>query len=817
MSPVWGCVVGGMLHFLTDSSQTLTDTDVENLDTDTTTDNENTSPPRSSDVDLLADLTDEQRLAVTTTEGPVLVLAAAGSGKTRVITRRAAYLVREVGIAPWQVMSITFTNKAAGEMRQRVAQIVTPRQANALTIGTFHATCARLLRQYPEQAGVSPNFSIFDSKDQTQAVKQAFKDLDISTRNFTPESIKHAISSAKNELMDAEAYAKDASDFYSRSVAKIFTKYQALLDASGALDFDDLLLKTARMLQRNDDVRTELQDRYQYVQVDEYQDTNHAQFVIAHALAVKHQNICVVGDPDQSIYGWRGANIRNILDFEKHYPAAITIKLGQNYRSTPQILQVADTLIKHNRTRKDKPLFTNNAAGGDVKVIQCADEEHEAQVVVDFFREQHGQGVPWRDMAVFYRVNALSRVMEDLLFRSSIPYQIARGTAFYQRKEVKDTLAYLRIVANPDDEVSLMRIVNTPTRGIGNTTVEHLRAYAIANGMTLWEAMGRAAQVPALQARAQSSVLKFVKMVDKWHDKVTNTSAETLGFVPGVRDVVEMILRDSGMEKFFQDEKTGDEEKLENLYELVSAAQRYDDEMAAEAEASLDGAEVALDGGEPSLRQKVHDYLESVALVSDVDAVGDEDDAGGSVSGGAVTLMTLHAAKGLEFPVVAMIGLEEGLLPHGRAIGAPDEMEEERRLCFVGITRAQQHLQLTHARYRTIRGIRERTVPSPFLRELGNEHVVVEDLSGYGASAFGTGSFGGDDDDPFGGLPPMRSGGGGGSSLPYDVGSRVMHPKFGPGKVLSLTPADNPTRARVGFDRFGIKTLVLEYAKLEPL
>ncbi|MBI1367993.1 MAG: AAA family ATPase [Planctomycetes bacterium] len=744
--------------------------------------------------ELLADLTEPQRDAVTTIEGPLLVLAAAGSGKTRVITRRAAYLVLEVGIAPWSVLSITFTNKAAGEMRQRVAQLMSPKQAAALTVGTFHGLCARILRNHFDVAGVKQDFVIFDANDQKRAIKQVFKDLDLSTQHFTPDIMLGTISKAKNELIDDNAYVVNAHDFYEKTVARVYRKYASILNTSNALDFDDLLLKTAKLLQHHEPTRLELQDRYQYVQIDEYQDTNHAQFVIAHALAAAHNNLCVVGDPDQSIYGWRGANIRNILEFEKHYPNAKVIALGQNYRSTPQILKAADALIQHNKQRRHKPLFTENADGSLIRIVQAGDEEHEASLVVNFLKHHHEAGVPWGRMAIFYRMNALSRVVEAALMNEAIPYQVARGTAFYQRKEIKDALAYVRLIVNPDDEVSLARVINTPARAIGQTTIDHLQAFAVAQGFSLWEAVGRAGLAGALNARAVTSVNKFAKIIETWHKKVDHIHADTLGFEPGARDVIEMVLRDSGLEKFYKDEKTGDEEKLANLYELVSDAQHFDDQY---------------DNADASLRQRLADYLERVSLVADVDAVAEGDGA----SGGAVTLMTLHAAKGLEYAVVAMIGLEEGVLPHSRAAQSIDELEEERRLCFVGITRAQEHLMMSHARYRTIRGLRERTIPSPFLKQIGPDVAEVQDLSGYAQSPWDR--YGDDDDDDRRTIITTPTDIVYGHDLGLSIGTRVRHPQFGLGRIMTLTPPAAPSRAKVYFERVGAKTLVLEYARLE--
>lgn len=745
-------------------------------------------PPTEAD-ELLADLTDPQRQAVTTTEGPLLVVAAAGSGKTRVITRRIGYLVKQVGIPPWQILAITFTNKAAAEMRQRVAGLVSERQARALTVRTFHSLCARLLRQYAEAVNLPVDFSIYDTADQKRAIKQALDDLDISRQNFPPDSMLNAISNAKNELLDPDAYEAGGRDFVTRNVARVYRQYQKILTKNQAVDFDDLLMKTAQLLRANETVRTELQDRFAYLLVDEYQDTNHAQFIIAHVLSAAHHNLCVVGDPDQSIYGWRGANIRNILEFEKHYPDATVIQLGQNYRSTPQILAVADHLIKHNRQRKHKPLFTHNAEGQKVRLVCAADEEHEAQMVVDYLRDQQeNHGMKWSDLAVFYRVNALSRAMEEALMRSSIPYQIARGTAFYQRKEVKDALAYLSVLMNPADEVALLRIINLPTRGIGKTSIQRLRAAAASTGQTLWQTLANPAGREAVTPAAARATSRFVDLFENWRKKVA-TADESMMFTPAVRDVIEMIVRDSRLEDHYRKE---DEEKADNLAELVTSAARFDEEYGQD---------------DADLPQRLRDYLESVSLVSDLDGVED--------ASGAVTLMSLHAAKGLEFQAAAMIGIEEGLLPHSRSMESPSQMEEERRLMFVGITRAQKRLMLSHARYRATRGYRERTVPSSFLRELPGDQLDQEDLSGYGDSPGRAAdmSF----EPAFVEVGRTRQGNPRRGSSVLPIGTQVRHPQFGQGSVIDVTGAGTTARARIRFNTVGIKTLVLEYARLEKL
>ncbi len=751
-----------------------------------------TPPPHTADP-LLDDLTPPQREAVTHVDGPLLVLAGPGSGKTRVITRRVAHLVTRVGIPPWQVLAITFTNKAAGEMHQRTAELVSERQARALTVCTFHSLCARVLRQYADRLGLPPGYSIYDTADQKRAIKQALSDLEINTKNFPPGGMLGSISNSKNELVDAEAYQQLAGDFYSRTVAKVYTKYQQILTRNHALDFDDLLLKVVQLFREHPDVLKELQDRYQYVMIDEYQDTNHAQFMIANALAARHKNFCATGDPDQSIYGWRGANIKNILDFEAHYPDAKVVRLEQNYRSTKNILALADGLIQHNTRRKHKALWTDNAQGDPVQVITCRDERHEANWVVNEFRRLHDeQDTAWGQMAVFYRINSLSRVMEDALRDAGVPYQIARGTAFYERAEIKNAVAYLRCVVNPADEVSLLRIINTPTRGISDKTVKAMQAFSLANNVTIDTLLGDPLKLTAINTRAQTSLAKFGKTLDGWRhaagfgqdepvvvdDPVTATT---------LRGFVEDVLRQSGLEDSCRNDKSDpDHERLANLGELVSSAQQFEHDFELELE---------LDGGDhtPSLAEKLLAFLERISLVSDVDAVDPDQ--------GAVTLMTLHAAKGLEYPLVAMIGVEDGLLPHERANASESELEEERRLCFVGVTRAMQRLYLTHARYRTVFGQSNVTIPSRFFGEMPDDCLEEIDTCD-------------DDTDDLADSLTQRSLAGREAAL-YPPGTLVRHPQFGLGRVLDIHPTGSHTRARVAFNTAGTKTLILQYARLE--
>ncbi len=722
---------------------------------------------------LLEDLTEPQRQAATHMDGPLLIVAAAGSGKTRVITRRIAYLISQ-GIPAPSILAITFTNKAAGEMKNRVSSVLgrTMRDFGRLdqpwpTICTFHSLCLRILKHYAAQVELPPNFSVFDSSDQNKLIKDAMKALNLSTMNFAPATVHGTISNAKNELLSPEDFARRGGNFFERTAADVYFKYQELLKQNNALDFDDLLLRTAQAFRKYPDVLRELQDRFQYLLIDEYQDTNHAQYVIAHALALRHRNICVVGDPDQSIYAWRGADIKNILDFEKDYRDAKVVRLEQNYRSTKTILRIASELISHNIHRKEKSLWTENDNGEPASVFLCQDEHDEAAVVTRQLREIHDNcGVEWSQMAIFYRMNALSRVMEDALRRAQVPYQIARGVEFYNRKEIKDVLAYLRVIANPSDEVSLSRIANVPTRGLGDTTLRHLSAYAIGHGLSLWEAMEQAGSAEGISTRAGKSAQQFVAMVRRWRD---------IGASGGnVRHIMETVVRESGLEELLK--KTGVEEhvELENVNELITSAAEFDK-----------------DNSEGTLA----DYLAQVSLVSDADHM--------KGAGGAVTLMTLHAAKGLEFPVVAMIGLEEGILPHSRAQAKPKELEEERRLCFVGITRAQARLILTKAARRMFRGVSERTIPSPFLGELHKESLRITDRTGLGdfeEEQRQRRQQRWEDEEE---LPQFRR------------GQLVRHPQFGLGRIAEVTGMGQNVRAIVEFNEVGRKTLVLQYARLE--
>lgn len=741
---------------------------------------------------LLDGLTEPQREAVTHVDGPLLVLAGPGSGKTRVITRRIAHLVQRVGIAPWNILAITFTNKAAGEMRERVGQMLSERQTRAVTIATFHALCARTIRVYAERLGLPPGYSIYDSADQKRAVKEALSDLEISTRNFPPASMLSAISGAKNELMDDKAYAAEARDFYKKTVARVYRRYTKILRRNHALDFDDLLMYTVDLLKHHPEVATEMRERYQYVLVDEYQDTNGAQFQIAHLLAEGHKNLCVTGDPDQSIYGWRGANIQNILDFEGHFPDATTVRLEQNYRSSAVILRLADALIRNNRARKHKALWTDNGDGEPATVAKCRDEAHEARWVIDRFRELHDEGMAWGEMAIFYRMNSLSRVLEEALREAGIPYQIARGTAFYDRAEIKNALGYLQMLVNPADEVALLRVINMPTRGISDKTVKLVQEAAAKHDLGFMDLLARANDVPGLGTRAVTSVERFMAQVARWRSWIDPSVADAPDRPVSLRDLVDQILRESGLHGHYKDDKSDpDRERLANLAELVTFAQQFEEQFLLETVEEL---------GQPTpgLGERLLALLERVALVADVDGVASDQ--------GAVTMMTLHAAKGLEFPAVAMVGMEDGLLPHERSQGTERELEEERRLAFVGITRAMKRVFLTQARFRTTYGQAITTIPSRFLSELPAEDVIsVEPESG--------------DIDDFLSASSARRQRSSASmqELEYPEGTLVRHPRFGLGRVLEVASSGAHTKARVSFNTSGVRTLILQYARLEKV
>jgi DNA helicase-2/ATP-dependent DNA helicase PcrA len=722
-------------------------------------------------------LTEAQKEAVTHVHGPLLVLAGPGSGKTTVVTQRIANMIAS-GIAPWNILALTFTNKAAQEMRDRVYTLLDEQslQARGLTVATFHAFCARVLREWGDRIIGTTTFTIYDTADQRSAVKTAIRACELNESNWKPASVLAAISAAKNKLIDVETFQEEASDFYSKSIAKIYRAYENILRGNDAVDFDDLLLKTAQLLSGDEEVRHRLQERYQYLMIDEYQDTNHTQFVIADSISKNHRNICVVGDPDQSIYAWRGADISNILDFEEQYSDATIVPLGRNFRSTGHIVNTSALLIEHNKQRKEKKLYTELDDGNMPTVLSLEGEHEEAEVIVREVVKLREEGVLLKEMAVLYRVNALSRVLEDAFRSEGVPHVVARGTAFYARQEIKQALSYLRLLVNPRDDVAFVRIINTPTRGIGATSISRLEQLAINHGLPMLESISLASKEQGFTARAVTSMKKFAATFEQW--QIDGRSDESLTAAGSLADLVERVVRESGLEEFYTKHAGEDDlERLQNLEELVSAAADFEERAESEEEEP------------PTPLHVLFSFLEHVTVVSDADVVDSKN--------GAVTLMTLHAAKGLEFDFVAIAGLEEGVLPHERSLYENNQMEEERRLCYVGITRARKHLLLTNARRRTQRGLSNRTMASRFIREMAggsgesvslHEEVAADNWK----------------------VPSQED-------VYQDeitVGTIVRHKRFGLGKVQRIIRRSRGSTVTVQF-RGGVKHLVLEYANLE--
>lgn len=699
-------------------------------------------------------LTASQKKAVNHAEGPLLVIAGPGSGKTRVITHRIAALV-DSGINPRNVCAITFTNKAADEMRQRAIALGASAGAH---ISTFHSLCVRILRRYPEQAHIRANFSIYSDSEQATCAKKAVKDCELDTTNFSPSRMREAISTLKNKLIDAETFKAQADDFFSTCLAKIYTRYQQLLDENNALDFDDLLMKAAFLLEENEDVRQDLSARFKFLLIDEYQDTNHAQYCLAKQLVCKHNNICVTGDPDQSIYRWRGADIRNILAFEADWPDATVIKLEENFRSTPNILIVADRLISANQNRKLKTLIPTRSTGRDVTIACFEDHNDEAEGIAEKITELVEQGISAKDVAIFYRINSASRPLEEAFIKHKIPYQIVRGVEFYNRKEIRDILAYLKVIVNPDDEVALLRIINTPTRGIGKTTVDRVSTYASAKKLSFYEALKKAQNISTLSSAAKARLKAFVDMLEHFKTDIDGPAGP----------ITERVFAESGLEAALK--RASDKDAIDNVNELLNAAAIYDNQTE-----------------EPALL----DFLQQIALFSDADSYDTAKDR--------VALMTLHTAKGLEFDNVFIIGLEDGLLPHERSSDNDDELEEERRLFFVGITRAKQFLHISYARYRTFRGRLMRTVPSQFLYELGIDFDTLEQTVDRDDESSH------DTDDSY--------------QIEHQFYSNqlVRHKKFGLGRVKQFLDMGDNSTVTIKFNSGQTKTLMLKYTNLEVI
>ena len=711
----------------------------------------------------LADLNPAQREAVLTTEGPLLVIAGAGSGKTRVLTYRVAHLLAACGVKPNEILAITFTNKAAGEMKERVERTLGP-IARAIWIMTFHSACGRMLRSEAERLGYRSNFTIYDQADQVRLVKACLEELERDPKRFVPRGIHSQISNAKNQLIGPDEYASRVASFYDQTVADVYNLYQRRLFASNAVDFDDMLMLTVDVLQRFPEARAKWAKAFRYVLVDEYQDTNHAQYVLLQLLAEEHQNLMAVGDPDQSIYAFRGADIRNIMEFERDFPETKVIPLEQNYRSTNSILQAANYVISHNRERKEKNLWSDLGEGELVRVVETEDEHSEARFVAVEIAARIEEGYSAREIAVVYRTNAQSRVLEDVLVRQGIAYQVIGGPRFYERAEIKDAIAYLQVIDNPFDAVSLMRIANRPRRGIGDTSIARLVTHADGLGSSLWEALAHveAAGVAAASGRA---VTQFRNVMESLMATASDASVAT---------IVEAVLDRTGYLEALEAERTIEASgRIENLEELIGVAREYD---AAAEEPSLSG------------------FLQEISLYSDQDALRNEDD------GGQVTLMTLHNAKGLEFRAVFMIGMEEGIFPHARSI-EENSLEEERRLCYVGMTRAQERLVLTHAMRRNLFGRSEANLPSRFLDELPQSGVERERLRPASWSDYGRQSVQ-REFRPREDVPELST------------GNTVRHATLGTGIVTQIEAGGVVT---VRFEDGSERRLMLEYAPLERL
>ena len=729
-----------------------------------------------TDSPLFEGLNPAQREAVAATEGPLLVVAGAGSGKTRVLTHRVAHLIRDRHVRPEQILAITFTNKAANEMRERVGALVGGVR-RSMWVSTFHSACVRILRAEASRLGYRSGFSIYDEADSVRLMTQVVKDLDLDTKRFPPRSVKATISNAKNELIDYETFASSGDGFFHEQVADIYRLYQQRLLEASAMDFDDLLMITVELLGAFPDVSRQYQQRFRYVHVDEYQDTNRAQYVLVKQLVDEHHNLCVVGDADQSIYGWRGADIRNIREFEQDFPDARIVILDQNYRSTETILKAANSVIDNNPGRTPKRLWSDRGDGAAIVRFEAEDEHDEAGFVADQVDALMDEGFNPSDIAVFYRTNAQSRVLEDVFVRRGIGYAVVGSVRFYERREIKDGLAYLRSLVNPDDQVAVKRIINEPKRGIGDTSLGHVDRFGEANRISFLDALRRADDIGALNARAQRSIAEFVALIDNLGESLV---------IGGISGAVKAVLEDTGYVAALEAERTIEAMgRVENLRELQS--------VATEFEESNEGAVIGdeeWDAMDNSRRLEI--FLETTALVSDVD----EWDEGG----GAVTLMTLHTAKGLEFPVVFIVGLEDGVFPHMRTLGDPAEMEEERRLAYVGITRAQDRLYLTSAWSRMLYGGTNYNPPSRFVAEIPSELIDKaakrqRDRRVEGGSA-----------------PAPRA-----TVDPGEIGpgDRIRHDKWGLGTVREVVGSGDRAEAEVMFDTQGKKRLLLSWAPLE--
>lgn len=754
-----------------------------------------------------------QREAVLCTEGPLLVLAGAGSGKTRVLTYRIAHLIEDKGVMPWQILAITFTNKAAREMRERISSLIGP-TARGMWVATFHSVCVRILRSECERMGFSAGFTIYDDSDSKRLVKEIMNELDISTKVYPIQAIRNQISTAKNDLVMPGEYEEKARLPIEKMAARVYRRLQERMKAANAFDFDDLLLYTYLLFKHYDDVLQAYQDRFRYLLVDEYQDTNHAQYTLTTMLAAKHKNIMIVGDDDQSIYSWRGADIRNILEFESDYPEAHVVKLEQNYRSCGNILSAANAVIANNETRKEKKLFTDQGAGDKVAIYMASDERDEGRWIAGEIEKLHAKDISYNDVAVFYRTNAQSRMLEDMLLRAGAPYKIVGGTKFFDRAEIRDVIAYLTLVVNPADDIAAKRVINVPRRGIGKTTIERIEQDAIAQSIPFMEAAELAIVESDFRASTKQALAEFVQLCK-----------DAASYEGELRDVVEMIVERSGLISALKEERSDEvQARVENIQEFYSVVKEYSETHDAE---EADFEPPTVEGSEntekaPEMRtlsgSSLADFLEWIALRTDLDTMTDSDQA--------VTLMTIHSAKGLEFDNVFVAGMEEGLFPHASSANDPAGIEEERRLAYVAITRARKNLHLTCASSRQIFG---QTSSNPLSRFIGEIPSELRDTTGLGSAGLeGTGwekrgsrnGIAGSGSEAGGGRVFGGSGGArvnpnagkkAAANMTFAPGDRVDHKTFGRGKITKVDGDD----LHVVFDQSGkTKKLMKDFAPI---
>ena len=715
-------------------------------------------------MDILATLNPAQKQAVQATGGPMLILAGPGSGKTRVITHRIAYMVTSCGVAPYHIMALTFTNKAAREMRNRL-ELLLGQDSSGLTLGTFHAVCSRILHREGRSMGLDSRFSIYDEEDQVNVVKQVLQTLNLDAKKFPPQTLRAAISQAKSQLVDSEEYAQQVDSYFKEIVSRVYYQYQQRLGQVQAVDFDDLLVKTVKLFRDHPDILSRYQERYTHVLVDEFQDTNIAQYVLLKQLAGRNSDICVVGDPDQSIYSWRFADLRNIFSFEADYPQAQVVLLEQNYRSTKNILGVASDIISANVQRKTMHLRTENEEGPMVTIVENENEGEEAQRVVnEIQRLVDHESLSFRDCAVMYRVNAQSRVLEDYFVRYGMPYKLVGGVRFYQRREVKDVIAYLRVVNNRHDDVSLARIINIPGRGIGVKTLSLLRGYAQSEGISLYQALGRLLEQKEFSSHIAQSAMGFLSLME---------SLIARGHQLDLAHLIDEVIQQTGYREYLMGQEGGGD-KWENVMELRSVALEYDELPPEEALAAM---------------------LDRVSLATELDGLDDRADV--------VTLITLHQAKGLEFPAVFITGMEEGLLPHRKAFLSLEEMEEERRLCYVGVTRAEKYLYLLRSYRRNLFGRSVANPPSRFLRDVSPHLANLVTARGLWQETKRRTSR------PEPQSPAINE--------EWRVGEHVHHRKFGDGIVMNCLPENGDCIISVAFKEVGVKKLLLSLTPMEKI